>query len=142
MSELVTIQPQQQDILAMIEATDKAASTKKQYTKALTGYLATGGDLADSQALADYAGGLCNSSRAFLKAAIRLWGEHVVTQAKAGATPENIAAVQATEARFEALNESIKVKAAKGQKAHTWLTQSEVKRLLDTCHPKNGTGET
>ena len=122
------------DILAVIEANSKlAASTKARYKKVLRDYLARGGSLTDAEALASYAQGLSNSGRSFLKAAIKLWGEDVALRAKAGATPETVDAVQATIYRLEAPNETIQVKVANGQKAHIWLTQSEVKRLLDPC---------
>ena len=42
-------------------------------------------------------------------------------------------ATQATIYRIEALNEAIRVEATKGNKAHTWLTQAEVKQLMDSC---------
>jgi len=134
MSAITTTQPARPEIIAMIESNPKLAdSTKAQYKKAISNFLDTGASLTDSEALAEYAQTVSKSSRAFLKAAIRLWGQHVTTQARAQATPETVAAVQATEYRFEALQEAIKVEASKGQKAHTWLTQSEVKRLLDSC---------
>jgi site-specific recombinase XerD len=57
----------------------------------------------------------------------------VALKAKAEATPHNVGAVQATVYRLEALNEAIKVEQSKGKKAHTWLIQAEVKRLLDAC---------
>jgi len=137
-----TTKPAQSEILSMIDGNPKLAdSTKRQYKKALTNAIAAGVNLTDAASLAAYATDLSKSSRAFLKAAIRLWSKRVVTQAKSQATPENIAAVQATEARFEALNDTIKVEASKGQKAHTWLTQAEVKRLLDTCNPKTTIGK-
>jgi len=130
------------DILAMIDSNPKLQpTTKAQYRKALTNYLATGQSLTDARALADYAARLPKSSRAFLKAAVRLWGDNVALKAKAGATPENAAAVQATVYRIEALNGAIQVEASKGQKAHTWLTQSEVKRLLDSCNVKTIQGQ-
>lgn len=122
------------NILAMIKANPRLQpSTKVKYSRAIAGYLETGGSLADPVALAAYAAKLPKSGRAFLKAAVRLWGDDLALQAKSGATPENIAAVQATVYRIEALNEAIQVEAGKGTKAHTWLTQSEVKRLLDSC---------
>ncbi|MCB0179828.1 MAG: site-specific integrase [Anaerolineae bacterium] len=134
MSAITTTQPAQADIIRLIESNPKLQpSTKKQYTKAITGYLDTGNRLTDADALGTYAQGLSKSSRAFLKAAIRLWGDEVALKAKAGATPENIGAVQATVFRIDALNEAIKVEATKGQRAHTWLTQAEVKRLMATC---------
>lgn len=122
------------DILAMIQANQKLQpSTKVKYSRVVAGYLATGSSLADPVALAAYADRLPKSGRAFLKAAMRLWGDHVALQAKAGATPENVAAIQATIYRIEALNEAIQVEATKGVKVHIWLSQSEVKRLLNTC---------
>lgn len=121
-------------ITAIIHNAPLAESTKRKYMAAIAKYLDTGASLADADALAAYAQGLTKSGRAFLKAAIRLWGQDVALRAKAGATPENVAAVQATVFRIEALNEAIKVKASNGSKAHTWLTQSEVKRLLGTCN--------
>lgn len=134
MTSLATFQPGQNDILALIDSNPKLQpTTKAQYKKALSNYLQTGNSLADAEALAGYAAGLPKSGRAFLKAAIRLWGDNVSLQAKAGATPDNVAAVQATVYRIEALNQAIQVEQAKGQKAHTWLTQTEVKKLLDTC---------
>lgn len=134
MNTLTTIQPTKNDIVRLIESNPKLQpSTKGQYVKAITKYLDTGNHLTDADALTAYAQGLSKSSRAFLKAAIRLWGEAVALKAKAGATPANVGAVQATIYRVDALNEAIKVEASKGQKAHTWLTQAEVKRLMAKC---------
>ena len=134
MTTLTFLQPAQADIFRMIDRNPNLQpSTKKQYKKAIRGYLDTGNSLSDATALTQYAQGLSKSSRAFLKAAVKLWGDDVALKAKAGATPHNVAAVQATVYRLEALNEAIKVERSKGKKAHTWLTQAEVKRLLDTC---------
>jgi integrase len=128
-------QPDHSNIVAMIQANPRLQpSTKEKYSRAVSGYLATGASLADAGSLAAYAAKLPKSGRSFLKAAIRLWGNHVALQAKAGADPSTVAAVQATIYRIEALNEAIQVEAGKGIKAHSWLSQSEVKRLLDTCH--------
>jgi hypothetical protein len=101
-------------------------STKKQYKKVIRGYLDTGDKLSAADAPAQNAQGLSKSRRAFLKAAVRLWGDDVALKAKAGATPHNVGAVQATVYRLEALNEAIKVEQSNGKKAHTWLTQTEV----------------
>lgn len=130
------------DIEALIRAHPTLQpSTKEQYLSLLRRYRETGQSLGDPIALADYATALPNSGRAYLKAVVRLWGEHVAMQAKAGATPENIAAVQATVYRIEALNEAIQVEASRGQKAHTWLTQTEVKRLMESCDPRTVKGK-
>lgn len=130
------------DIVTLIDNNPTlAASTKAQYAKAIVNALDADVNLADPHALADYAQGLNTSSRSFLKAAIRLWGDRITLEAKTGATPATAAAVQATVYRVEALNEAIQVKQPQGQKAHTWLTQSEVKRLLDSCNPNTIRGQ-
>lgn len=122
------------DPLKMIETNPKLQpSTKAQYKKVMSNYLATGNSLADSEALAGYALGLNQSSRAFLKAAVKMWTQRVESTFKAQATPENVTAIQASIYRLESLNEAIEIKAQKGQKAHSWLTQAEVKKLLATC---------
>lgn len=131
MSKELTVK--RDDIVTMIQQTDLADSTKEKYIRAITGYLAIGASLADSEALAAYARGLSKSGRAFLKSAIRLWAGRVALQAKAGADPGNVVAVTATLYRLEALNEAIQVQAEKGQKVHTWLSQADVRRLLATC---------
>lgn len=142
MNTLATDPSLQNSIITLIESNPKLApSTKKQYTKAISQYLETGYSLTDAEALTHYAQSLSKSSRVFLKAAVRLWGDDVALKAKGQATPENIAAVQATIYRIEALNEAIKVEVPKGQKAHTWLTQSEVKSLLDSCNTRTIQGK-
>jgi integrase len=134
MNAIAIIQPDRTSVLAAIDGNPNLQpSTKRQYKKAVTAYLATGNSLTDAAGLSAYAAGLPRSSRSFLKAALRLWGDDLARRAKAGATPENIGAVQATVYRLEALNEAIQVSAVKGQKAHSWLSQSDVKRLFDNC---------
>jgi len=139
---MTALPTQTADIFTAIDTHPNLAdSTKRQYSKAIRKALEAGVNLADAAALGNYAATLKKSSRAFLKAAVRLWGDNIATQAKAGATPENVDAVQATVYRIEALNDAIKVEASKGQKAHTWLSQSEVKRLLDSCNPRTQQGK-
>jgi integrase len=118
-----------------------AETTKAQYSKAIRNAVEAGINLTDPEALADYAKTLGKSSRSFLKAAIRLWSERIELQAKGQATPDNVDAIQATVYRIEALNGAIQVESAKGQKAHTWLTQAEVKKLLATCNTKTIQGQ-
>jgi site-specific recombinase XerD len=121
------------EIERMIKQANLADSTKIKYLSAIRGYLATGNSLADAEALTSYAQTLSKSGKAFLKSAIRLWSNEIARRAKAGATPDNVKAVQATVYRVEALQDAIKVKADNGTKAHTWLSQAEVKRLLQNC---------
>ena len=116
-----------------IENAPLADSTKAQYTKAVRHYLATGNSLADAQALAEYAQGLNKSSRAFLKAAVRLLTEGIAIAMKGGATPENVDQVQAGLYRLEAIQAAIKVKSSKGTKAHIWLSQRQVREIMATC---------
>ena len=85
MTALTTSQPAHADIMEMIDRNPKLQpSTKKQYKKAIRGYLDTGNHLSDADALAQYAQGLSKSTRALLKAAERLWSDNVALKAKAG----------------------------------------------------------
>ena len=121
------------DFSAIDNAPNLAESTKGKYKRALQGYLATGATLGDVRALQEYAQGISQSSRAFLKAAIRLMSKDYEMQLKAGATPDNLSTVQASLHRLEALNGAIQVKASKGEKAHSWLSQAQVKALMQAC---------
>jgi len=122
------------DALAVIaNASNLAESTKAKYAGAVARYLDAGGDLFDAEQLAEYAQGLSNSGRAFLKAAVRLYTDQIGNGIRAMATPENVDAVAANLYRIEALQQAIQTEAPKGQKAHTWLSQAQVKALLDTC---------
>lgn len=129
-NQLATLDTTRESILASIERADLADSTKAQYRKAIRNYLDEGHRLTDAQALATYAADLPKSSRAFLKAAVGRWAQHVSNEIKGVATPDNVDEVQATLYRFEALQDAISVQAAKGTKTHTWLSSAEVKKLM------------
>jgi integrase len=130
---IVPRQPQP-DVLAIIAgAGHLAESTKKKYGRAVAQYLDGGGDLFNPEQLAEYAGDLPASGCAFLKAAVKLVTGRLAVQVKGTATPENVAAVQATLYRAEALQDAIQTKTPAGTKAHVWLSQAQVKALLDTC---------
>ena len=101
-----------------IENAGLAESTQKQYKKAITNYLDTGASPGDAIALAEYSQGINRSSRSFLKAAIRLMAAGLANDLKGGATPDNIAQVQAALYRLEAIQTAVKVSTAKGEKAH------------------------
>jgi integrase len=123
-----------QDPLTAIElAGHLADSTKAQYTKALQGYLDTGNGLTDAHALAEYARTLSKSRRAFLKSALRLWSKGARQAFREQATPDNVSQVQAALYRLEALENAIEAPKQKGTKTHTWLSQAEVRKLLETC---------
>lgn len=127
----------ERDISASVfKAIDRAEleeSSRVKYRRAVAAYLDTGASLADAEALTTYAQEASQSSRGFLKAAVRLWAKQVRLEAQAGSTPDTALAVMATEHRLNALTQAIQVKADPGVKAHTWLNQADVKRLLATC---------
>jgi integrase len=123
--------------LEAIERNPKLAkSTKHQYTKAIKNYLDTGASITDPHALTAYAGTVGSSTAAFLKAAVKTLSAELTHQAKSGANPENVLAMQAMIYRAEALQGAIKTQASKGSKAHTWLNQSQVKALLSACETR------
>jgi integrase len=126
-------QRERPDVLAIIDGSGLAESTKTKYSRAVERYQDAGGDLFDPDQLAEYAQELPASGRAFLKAAVKLVTDRLAVQVKGMATPENVAAVQATLYRAEALQDAIQTETPKGTKAHIWLSQAQVKALLDTC---------
>jgi integrase len=123
--------------LAMIERNPNLAdSTKNQYKKALRKYLDTGNSLTDAHALTTYAADLPASSRAFLKAAVRLWCEVTTVELKGRVdigSPQSILQTQGKVMILEAVTEAIPTRKEAGQKTHTWLSQAQIKQLLDTC---------
>jgi len=136
--EIVVSQPGGFDALALaldaIEA-DLALqeSTRHQYRKAILNAAEAGVELTDPRSLGMYARTVGSSTRAFLSAVIAKLTQEIEQQVKSVATPENIAMVQAAIYRAEALRNAVTVEPHQGQKAHTWLSQAEVKRLLDAC---------
>jgi integrase/recombinase XerD len=132
----------------IIERANLAQSTKEQYTRALERFFETQFGITDMDALsrrdfcafmvnvdalAEHADTLSNSGRAFLKAAGRICTQGIVTTLKAHALPERIHDIKAVQYRLDAMLETLKTSNGKGTKAHTWLTQAEVKRLFDSC---------
>jgi len=136
MNEITTNTSQvESQVFKAIERADLADSTRIKYNRAIRKYIETGNSLADREALADYAQGLSHSVRSQLKAALKLWADEITNEAKSQADPENIAAVQATVYRLEALTDTIKVQKQEGKKAHTWLSSSEVESLVGLFDP-------
>lgn len=128
---IVTTSDTLQQFLAAVEArTTLGSRTKAQYIRALERAHDAGVNLRDAEQLTAYAAGLPSSSRAFLRSAVRVWAQRVTRLAKASATPDNVASTQAAVYRLEAMQDAIELEKSKGTKAHTWLTKTEVKRLL------------
>lgn len=95
-------------------------------------------NLLDASAVSEYAATLPSSRKMFLRAAVGLLADEMIGRAKQNATPDNVAEMQATMWRAEALKDSIYIKVKKGTKAHTWLSREEVKILIrfpDTDEP-------
>jgi site-specific recombinase XerD len=136
MSEITPYTPPNADSVAIFDAIERAglaSTTKAQYAKAIKNYLATGASLLDASALAAYAQNQKQSTRAFLKSAVRLVTSQAAGVLKSSATPENVSAVTAGLYRLEALQDAISVQATKGSRAHTWLSQAQVKAMMRTC---------
>jgi integrase len=121
------------DLSAIWNNAKLSDTTKKQYAKALENYLSTGDSLGDIVALESYASDLPKSSRAFLKAAIRIVTGGAIREAKSSATPENVNVVQALMYRMDAINDTIQVEREKGTTANIWLDKEQVTQLMTTC---------
>jgi integrase len=129
-------------VLAAIETDPTLArSTKAQYRRAVENYTAAGHSLTDPEILSDYARTVGSSTRAFLSAAVAKLCAAIERDAMAQATPENVAAVQATIYRAQALRDAVTVETPAGTKAHTWLSRAEVLQLLDTCDVSDVVGQ-
>ena len=118
------------------DAIDRAnlqPTTKKKYKRELEKMRDAGINPLDFQALQVYADNLKSSRKAFLKSALRMISIDYERNAKGGATPENIAAVQTVVYRLEAMRGAVTVTTHKGRKAHTWLSQSQVKEITSLC---------
>jgi integrase len=119
--------------LSVIDRANLAVRTKAKYRRELRALLNTGIDPFDFNALQEYAAGLKSSRRAFLKSALRLMSIEYEQSVKAGATPENLPAVQAVVMRLEAMRATVKVQTHKGTKVHTWLSPLQVQEITALC---------
>ena len=132
-------QEPQADVLAVIAQANLAESSKRKYAGAMGLYLFTGGNPFDAANLREYASGLGESSKAHLKAAVRLYSGAMLDAMNNHADPlaENAIELEArmaqTTRKVIALQNAVKVKSTKGQATHIWLSQTQVKALLDTC---------
>jgi integrase len=121
------------DVMAIIGRANLAESTKRNYRAAVAGYVAAGGDLSDAEAVANYADGLSDGTKQQFKAGLTLVWNARLDWLKGQAHPDNVDVIQAAAYRVEALRSAIKTSTPQGQKAHTWLSQAQVKALLDSC---------
>ncbi len=132
--QLITTGPDM--IAALIDDTDLAAGTKAQYKKVISQALKSNVDLKSRESIRAFARQLSPSSKSYLKAVITLLTDETKAALEANVTRDNLADTQVLLMRLNAIARAIKVEKAKGQKAHTWLSQTEVKALLETCNQK------
>jgi len=118
----------------LIDQTDRADGTKDKYKRAITKALQANVDLSSRESIRAYAQTLSKSGKAHLKAVITLLTTEYKEELEANVTNDTLADTQVKLMRLNAIAKAVKVEASKGQKAHTWLTQSEVKTLLDTVN--------
>lgn len=119
--------------LSAIDRANLQPTTKAKYKRELDNMAAAGINPLDYQALQVYADGLKSSRKTFLKSALRMVSADFEQSMKANATPANIASVQAGVYRLEAMRNAVKVHKHKGTKAHTWLSQAQVKEITGLC---------
>jgi integrase len=119
-----------------VSAIDRAnlqPSTKNQYRKEIAKMVQAGVHPDNHQALQQYADTLKQSSRQFLKSALRLMTLGFEQDVKANATPENLPQTQAALLRLEAMRDAVQVEQPEGTKAHTWLSSSQVVHITALC---------
>ena len=128
------------DPLQLIDSLTLADSTKKRYRKVLTDYLDTGASIESVDDLQEYALTLANGTAAHLAAAVSAYADRMVHSIEAHVTPATIDEAQAMTMRYRALKRTVKVERSKGAKAHTWLSQAQVRAMFNAC-PEGIIGE-
>lgn len=116
-----------------IDRADLQPTTKYKYKREIDAMTEAGVNPLDYGALAAYADSLKSSRKTFLKSALRMISIDYERGAKGKATPETIAQVQTVVFRLDAMRSAINVTGHKGTKAHTWLSQAQVKELTAAC---------
>jgi len=112
-----------------ITRADLQPSTKVKYQRAIDLMTMAQVNPFDFPSLQAYADSISPSGRSFLKAALKVMTDGELTRIKAGATPENISAIQALVARLEAMDETIQTHKQAGTKTHTWLSREQVEEI-------------
>lgn len=122
------------DAVTAIDRADLQPSTKYKYRRELEAMWLAGVNPADHAALQQYADELKSSRKAFLKSALRLMVQGIEQELKANASPANLNETTAALYRLEAMQSAVNVPQPHGQKAHTWLSQMQVKDLTALCN--------
>jgi len=112
-----------------LDRADLQPSSRVKYRRAIHLLIAAQVDPFNYNSLQSYADSLSNSGRAFLKAALKVVTDQELNRIKAGATPENMTAIQALIARIEAMDATIKVHKPEGKGSGLWLTPAQVEQI-------------
>jgi len=107
MKNLAPLSHKLHDAIHIIDIANLSDGTKQKYRRIVLRYLDDSGHFNNPDQLARFATTLPASGRAHLKAAIRLWSTAMIERVKSSATPENVATVQVTIYRFEALQTAV-----------------------------------
>lgn len=129
-------------ILSAIDADSSLAdTTRHQYKRAVRKAVEAGVDLTDARALQQHAKTISRSERGFLRAAIKRLIDAELDAMNGTANPnaDNVVELEArmaqTSRKLEAIAEAVPANSGDdGERAHVWLSQSEVRALLETCH--------
>ena len=120
--------------VSIIDQANLSERTKYKYKRELIRLSEEGIDpLKDYQALTAYANKLKSSRKAFLKSALRLMSQRYKNELQAKATPQNLSIVDAAIHRIEAMQNAITIKEARGTKARTWLSPTQVRKITSYC---------
>src|SRR5258706_14739605 len=121
------------DLSAIDRAVNLQPSTKAKYKREIAAMHSAGINPSNHTALQLYADGLKSSRKQFLKSGLRLMYAGVEWEFKANATSDNLATVQASLLRLDAMRDAVQVPQHKGVKAHTWLSQKQVAEITALC---------
>lgn len=121
------------DLSAIDRAANLQPSTKNKYRRELEAMFRAGIHPTNYTDLQRYADSLKSSRKQFLRSALRLMTMDFEQSMKAGATPQNLKQTQAALLRLEAMRGAVQVQQTKGRKAHTWLSQMQVKDITALC---------
>lgn len=116
-----------------LDRADLQPTTRYKYKREVNAMRQAGINPLDYSTLTTYAANLKSSRKMFLKSALRLMSLDYERSTKGSATPENIASVQTVVYRLDAMRGAITTKKQTGTKAHTWLSQAQVKEITAAC---------
>lgn len=122
-----------QAVLNAIDNSTAAPNSRYRYKRIIQRAIIANVDFMSADSVAAFAETLPASTRSQLKAALRIWYRSLEHEINANATPDTANAAVAAKMRLEALQATIKTQAAKGTRAHSWLSKREVKALFGVC---------